>query len=142
MKAAVDANLVAALVLPLPYSQQATRSVTEWKQAGVELVAPLLLEYELSAVLRKAVVAGWLTTELAAEAMAEILALNIGCVPPTLEHHERALGLAERLGHSKTYDAHYLTVAEQTGAALWTADARLVSAARQAGIPWVHWIGE
>lgn len=142
MSVVVDANLVSAIVLPLPYSDQATQRITAWKRGGVELLAPLLLEYEVGAVLRKAVVAGLLTTGFAAEAMHRITALNIQCLPPTLKLHERALHWADRLGHSKTYDAHYLAVAEQRQTALWTADRRLANGARQAGVTWVHWIGE
>jgi len=41
------------------------------------------------------------------------LPLNIRCLPPTPRLHEQALRWAHRLGHSKTYDAHYLAVAEQ-----------------------------
>lgn len=142
MKAVIDANLVAAIVLPLLYSDQATRRITAWKQAGVEMLAPVLLEYEIAAVLRKAVVAQWFTTDVAIEAMANILALNVECLPPTPNLHEQALRWAHRLGHSKTYDAHYVALAEQEGAELWTADRRLANGARQLGVPWVHWIGE
>ena len=142
MKAVIDANLVAAIVLPLPYSDQATRRITAWKQAGVEMLAPVLLEYEIAAVLRKAVVAQWFTTDVAIEAMANILALNVECLPLTPNLHEQALRWAHRLGHSKTYDAHYVALAEQEGAELWTADRRLANGARQLGVPWVHWIGE
>jgi predicted nucleic acid-binding protein len=88
------------------------------------------------------VVAGLLSTALAAEAMRKVMALNIRCLPPTLELHERALHWADRLGHSKTYDAHYLALAEQQRAAFWTADRRLANGTRQAGVTWVHWIGE
>lgn len=142
MSAVIDANLVAAIVLPLPYSDQATHRITAWKRAGVGLLAPLLLEYEVAAILRKAVVARWLTTGAAVEAMGHILTLNIQCFPPTANLHAQALRWAHRLGGSKTYDAHYLALAEQEGAELWTADRRLANGARQAGIPWVHWIGE
>jgi predicted nucleic acid-binding protein len=142
MSVVIDANLIAAIVLPLPYSDQATEKITEWKRAGVELLAPVLLEYEVAAILRKAVVVDWLTTELAIEAMRMILPLNIQCLPPTADLHAEALRWAQRLGHSKTYDAHYLALAEQAGVELWTADKRLANSAQEGGASWVHWIGE
>jgi predicted nucleic acid-binding protein len=142
MSAVIDANLIAALVLPLPYSDQTTQKVVAWKQAGLELLAPVLLEYEVAAILRKAVVAQWLTTDVALEALGKVLALNVHCVAPTTDLHERALRWADRLGHSKAYDAHYLALAEQEGSELWTADRRLANGAQQAGAHWVHWIGE
>ena len=52
MGVVVNASLVAAIVLPLPYSEPATRGITAWQRAGEELLAPVLLEYELAAVLR------------------------------------------------------------------------------------------
>jgi len=141
MSVIIDANLIAGLFLPLPYSDQAKQKLQDWNRAGLELLAPVLLEYELAAILRKAVVAQWLTTAVAVEAMGRILALNIQCMPPTADLHERALHWADRLGHAKAYDAHYLALAEQEGVELWTADRRLVNGAQQAGAPWVHWIG-
>lgn len=116
-------------------AEQEARSISD-------LVAPVLLEYEIAAILRKAVVAQWLTTDLALEAVGEILALNVRCVAPTAYLHQRALRWAYRLGHSKAYDAHYLALAEQEGIELWTADRRLADGAQQAGVHWVHWIGQ
>lgn len=142
MSAVIDANLIAAIVLPLPYSDQAARRMTIWKRAGVELFAPLLLEYEAAAILRKAVVAQWLTTDLAVEAMDRILALDIRCVAPTPSLHKQALRWADRLGQAKAYDAHYLALAEQESIELWTADRRLANSAQRAGADWVRWIGE
>ncbi|MEW5958843.1 MAG: type II toxin-antitoxin system VapC family toxin [Chloroflexota bacterium] len=142
MSLVIDANIIAALVLPLPYSDQATHSVATWKKAGAILYAPLLLEYEVSTILRKAITYGWLTTEAAAEAMGTVSTLNIQCQLPSPDLHAQALRWAERLGHSKTYDAHYLALAEQLRAELWTADRRLANGAKQAGAAWVHWIGE
>lgn len=142
MSAVIDSNLIAAVVLPLPYSDQATQKIIAWKRAGAELFAPVLLEYEIAAILRKAVVARWLTTDLAVEAIGEVLALNVRCLTPTANLHERALRWADRLGHSKAYDAQYLALAEQEGIELWTADRRLANGAQQAGAHWVHWIGE
>ena len=142
MSVVVDANLIAAIVLPLPYSDQAAERLVAWKRAGTDLLAPFLLEYEVVAVLPKAVAAQWLTTDLAVEAMGEILALKVRGVAPTASLQESALCWAERLGQSKAYDAHYLALAEQEGVEMWTADRRLANGAQQAGVDWVHSIGE
>lgn len=49
-------------------------------------------------------------------------------------------------GHSgldtKTYDGHYLALAEREGLDLWTADRRLANSAREVDAAWAHWIGE
>ena len=142
MSAVIDSNLIAAVVLPLPYSDLATQKLIAWKRAGAELLAPVLLLCEIAAILRKAVGARWLTTDLAVEAIGKVLALNVRCLAPTANLHERALRWAERLGHSKAYDAQYLALAEREGIELWTADRRLAHAAQQAGAHWVHWIGQ
>jgi len=142
VRVVIDANLIAALVLPLPYADQATRMIGGWQRARAELLVPTLLGYEVAAILRKAVTAGWLTTDLAVEVVHEIEALDLRSMPPTVALHARALRWAERLGQSKTYDAHYLALAEQEGCAFWTADRRLVRGAQQVGAHWVRWIGE
>lgn len=107
MNVVVDANLIAALVLPLSYSERAAAKMTAWKRAGVTLLAPLLIEYEVSALLRRAVAAGLLSAETADQAMDRVLGLYIQGRPPTGELHRRAVWWAAQLGHSKTYDAHY-----------------------------------
>jgi predicted nucleic acid-binding protein len=142
MRVIVDANLVAALVLPLSYSEQASNKVADWKRAGVELHAPMLLEYELASILRKAVVVGLMTTEAAIGAMHGFSALTVHLWSPTAALHEGALRWAERLGQSKAYDAHYLALAEQMACELWTADRRLAHGVQQAGSDWACWIGE
>jgi predicted nucleic acid-binding protein len=141
MSIVVDANLVAALVLPLPYAEQATEEMMAWKKGGVELCSPVLLEYELASILRKAVAANLMSTDDALQAMERMLVLNIRCITPTIQLHSRALGWAERLGQSKAYDAHYVALAEALGAEMWTADGRLARNARQVGVDWVRLVG-
>ena len=142
MSVVVDANIVAALVLPLPYSDQSRSRMDAWERDHVDLVAPMLLEYEVSSALRKAVTIGWLSQDEVDEALQRLLNLDIECWPPTPEQHSSALRWAERLGQSKTYDSYYLALAEQQRADLWTADRRLAHRARQLHITWIHWIGE
>ncbi len=142
MKIVVDANIVIAILVPLPYSGQATHKMLEWQNADVVLAAPTLLEYELTSTLRKATVAGIITSEEAIQAIAAFADMHIEMAAPTLVLHEVALRWADRLQQSATYDAHYLALAEQLGASFWTADQRLANGAKQMGANWVYWIGE
>jgi len=138
----VDANLVVALFLPLPYSASARDQIAAWKRAKVELLAPTLFEYEVHASLYRAMVANPAAYHEVRRVIQAAHALNVHCLPPSPELHERALYWAERLNHSRTYDAQYLALAEQEHVDLWTADRRLANGARQIGVQWVHWIGE
>jgi predicted nucleic acid-binding protein len=138
----IDSNLVAAIVLPLSYSEPAGNRMIAWKKAGEELFAPTLWEYELTSIFRKAVVADLLNAEEAVGALHRILALNVRRIPPNNELHLKAMQWAGRFGHRNAYDAHYLALAEDLEVPLWTADQRLANAARQLGAGWVHWVGE
>jgi predicted nucleic acid-binding protein len=142
MRIVLDANIVAALIIPLPYSDQATRRMKHWQDAETELFAPTLLEYEMVTVLRKAVVAKMIPADKATAAIDSLLDLNITAVPPTRPHHDLALRWSERLNQKVAYDAQYLALAEQLGIDLWTADQRLVNGAYRVGATWVRWIGE
>lgn len=142
MRIVLDANVVAALIIPLPYSDQATHRMMDWQGSETELFAPALLEYEMVTVLRKAVVAEMLTADEAADAIESLLALNIEMVSPTRLLHDNALRWAEQLNQKVAYDAQYLALAEQLEVGFWTADRRLVNGAHQAGATWVRWIGE
>lgn len=141
MSVVVDANLVAALVIPLPYSEHALRWISRWIKDKEDIFAPILLEYELITILRKAVQVELLTGNGAIEAINKILAIGIQYTAPTEALHIQALNVAERLGHSKAYDAQYLALADQLRSDFWTADKRLVNAANQAGLNRVNWIG-
>jgi predicted nucleic acid-binding protein len=138
----VDANLVVAIPLPLPYSEPARRVMSAWKESGETIFAPLLWEYEVTNALCRAIVAGLLSLDEATGALRRILILNVKSVPPTPALHQEALRWAERLGRSKANDGQYLAVAGELGSPLWTGDQRLVNAAIRLGIQWVHWIGQ
>ena len=142
MRVILDANIVAALFLPLPFSAQARKHIATWDRTGLELLAPALFEYEVHSVLHRAATVGLLTYREAKKAVQDAQALAVYCVPPSSELHDRAWYWADRLNHSKTYDAQYVALAELERADLWTADRRLANGARQVGAGWVHWIGE
>jgi predicted nucleic acid-binding protein len=142
VKIVLDANIVAALTIPLPYSAQAARRITTWQRTEAALFAPTLLEYEMVTVLRKAVVAEMITADEASDAIGSLLDLDVQTVPPTRDLHDSALQWSERLRQKAAYDAQYLALAEQLGAEFWTADQRLANGAQQTGATWVRWIGE
>jgi len=138
----LDANLIASLVLPLPYSRVAAAQILEWKRHSFTLAAPSLWCYEVSTILRKALAAGYLKADQLDNALMKIWQIHIEDVAPTLDLQKKAIVWAERLGHSKTYDASYLAAAESLLAEFWTADQRLAHAANQAGAAWTHSVFE
>ncbi len=92
---------------------------------AVELHAPTLLAYELTSAMRTAERRARVPTEMAGEALENLLATGI-------ELHEPSpiatLQLARRLGISG-YDAAYVALAAELGVECWAADERLVRAA-------------
>ena len=136
----IDANIVAAMVLPVPYTSAVVAAFENWNERGAPLFAPALWYYEITTALRKAVAAGVLNAAQATARLRKCADLSIDSVYPTFELQERALAWAERLGQRAAYDASYLAVAEYIGADLWTADRALARNARRMGIGWVHHI--
>jgi predicted nucleic acid-binding protein len=134
----VDAGVVVALVLPLPYSTQATDRVRSLRQAREEICAPALLEYEVCSTLRRAVTREILDEEAADAALDLIQAIRIRPVTPALSLHARALSWSGRLGQAKAHDAQYLALAEEMNCVLLTADLRLARSAQALGATWVE----
>jgi len=134
----LDAGVVLALALPLPYSDQAADRVRALKQSREELYAPALLEYEVCSVLRRGVARQLLDAGAAAEALDLIASMRIRLISPASSLHGRALSWAARLDQSKAYDAQYLALAEEMRCGLLTADARLARSARALGVTWVE----
>ena len=138
----IDANLISAIVIPLPYSEVARQKMMTWKQDGEVISAPVLWEYEVTSTLRRAMIHGLLESQEVSGSLHRIMLLNVHSIPPTEALHRRALEWSHRLGQARAYDAQYLALAEQSGAQFWTADERLYNRARQLDISWVRWIGE
>jgi len=138
----IDANIGLALALPLPYSDQVFELMGRWNAARVRFAVPALWGFEVVSGLRKAVVAGMLTSEEASAAIQELWALDIQEIETTLEMHLRALAWAERLGQRVAYDTQYLVVAEGLNAPFWTADRSLADAAQGVGASWVRSISQ
>jgi len=138
----VDANLVTALLVPLPYRPQAMAKRAAWSEAQETLVAPMLVEYEVCSALWRLATAGWFPVEALPGLLVEMRRLDIQMAPPTVALHQAAFKWAQQLGRSKTYDAQYMALAEELRADLWTSDLRLFNRAKQLGLSWVNCIQE
>jgi len=131
----VDANLVIRLVAD-PAGESAQNLWEQWDAERRQLAAPTLLYYEVTNALYRYHKLGYLSTSSVKLAFRAALALPLQLCGET-DLHWRALDIAERLGLSATYDAHYLALAEWLGSELWTADRRLAHTV-QASLPWVR----
>ncbi len=134
----IDANIALALVIPVPYSDQASERIAAWTESLTALAAPALFGFEVTSGLRKAVTLGVLAEEQANSALESIFSLGIQELTGTQELHRAALFWADRLGQPVAYDAYYIAAAESVAASFWTADQHLYGAARAAGANWVH----
>lgn len=142
MTAVVDSNIVASLVIPTPYTPQARGLFKQWGANRERLIAPVLFEYEIATILRRSVVLGQVEETQVATVLSALLDYRVVTIIPTVTLHQEAIRLAERIGQSKAYDAHYLALAARENATLWTADRRLANAAQQTGLTWVRWVGD
>ena len=131
----VDANLVTRLVLA-PDDQPVQQLWQQWQLDKRQLAAPTLLRYEVTNALYRYQKQGLLSEEIVRIGLNAALTLPIQLHGET-DLHRRALALAERFALPAAYDAHYLAVAEQLDAELWTADRRLARAVGSA-LSWVH----
>jgi predicted nucleic acid-binding protein len=136
----VDASVVLKLVLNETDSHLAEALWRSWLISGIQPAGPCLLPFEVTAVLRKHVHRGTITTEYGLAALRQVMAFDVTLLSfPDL--HERAWALASDLNRPFTYDAHYLAPAENLGCEYWTADKRLYQAVR-GRLSWVRWLGD
>ena len=136
----IDANLVLKLVLGEDDSPRAIALWRHWIETGIQTVAPPLLAYEVTSVLRVKVHRGLLSIASGDEAFTLVHAQGIDYhAPPNL--HRRAWELAKRFQRPNAYDMHYLALAEILGCPFWTADERLYNAVKEQ-LSWVRWLGE
>ena len=120
----VDAGIIISLVTSEVQSQKALDLWTKWMREDVQVVAPSLLNYEVTSALHRKVLRGILSYEDARRSLETVLSLDI----EFFDHPElslRAYDIASRYNLSTAYDAFYLASAEMLGCEFWTSDERL-----------------
>lgn len=137
----VDASLAAEWVVPEEErSEQALALLRRTLDADEPMIAPTLLAFEMTNVVRQRVRRGSLGLVDALASLDDFLAMPIEFrSPPSM--HGRALALAVAFDLPAAYDAHDLALIETAGCDLWTDDRRLL---RQVGgrFPALRWIGD
>jgi predicted nucleic acid-binding protein len=135
----VDAGILLKLVLSEPDSDLADRLWRSWLMGGIQPVAPALLRFEVTAVLRKHVHRGTISQATGLAALQKALAFNVEEIDFP-EIHLRAFEIARLFNQPTAYDAHYLALSEWLDCEYWTADTRLYNAARNQ-FSKMHWLG-
>ena len=99
---------------------------SQLRESRFDLHVPALCDVEVTSVLRRALLAGRMSSERAATAVADYLDL------PLARHGHQALlaRILELRANFSAYDAAYVALAERLGAVLLTADAPLARAVR------------
>jgi predicted nucleic acid-binding protein len=98
-----------------------------------ELIAPPLMRVEAGSVLHELAWRGQLSTQHARAMLGRVLNASVEVRdPPGLT--EAAWRLADELGWAKTYDAHYVALAQLAGCKLVTLDERLQRGLARFGI--------
>lgn len=123
----VDASVAAKWILEEEdWAREAEALLGATLRAGEPIVAPPLLPFEITNILRRRQRA---TTPVSLERVLLLLEEFLR-LPIALHNspgmHRRALVLADAYGLPAAYDAHYLALAEQFDCVLWTDDRRLL----------------
>lgn len=117
----LDSSFVFKLLVEEEGSDEASALLENWLTEQADLVAPVLIAYEVTAVLRKAVRRGRLTESLAEEGIDGFFRLGVTLHSARVLHHA-ALRLANELNLGTAYDTHFIALARILDCPLWTAD--------------------
>lgn len=135
-KICVDASLALKLVLSESDSDLAQAEWQNWIRAGVEIIAPNLLTYETTSVLRNRVYRKEITQSEADQALQILASLDI-TYHQSEAIRQSAWELARRFNRPTVYDAFYLALAQEEGCPFWTGDKRLYNTVKS-HLKWVH----
>jgi len=138
----VDANMAVRAAIHGESSSAYLGRFERWHEEGTPVYAPAFWEAEVISAIRQYAYRKEITSPEAHEAVDVFFDLRVEVVPLDKDLCQRALDWAEAINHSKIYDALYLALAERLDAEFWTADRKLVNAARSAGARWAHFAGE
>ena len=136
----IDANLVIDTLVPGPRTEATVNLLAQWRKNQVQLIAPTLLAFEVTANLRRFVYTDVLSIEQGERVFSDFQRMNI-------DYSNRrdiiplAWKLAKEFNRPRAYDTAYLALAQLKGCEFFTADERLYNAVHDT-LDWVRWIGQ
>ena len=136
----VDASLAVAWLSYERYTAIANALRHEWREHGVQMVAPVLFHAEVTSALRQHVYFKRILPEEGEEAFSIYLDIPIKIIDGP-EIYRKAWQLAKEFDLPVCYDMQYLAVAELEDCELWTADRRLANSLRGKADR-IKWLGE
>jgi predicted nucleic acid-binding protein len=120
----IDASFLLKLFLPEERSELVEKQWEIWIQKSVEVVAPTLIAFEASSVIRNKVY-----REILSEADGKDIIDRLKSLDLVLIHNEELLEIAWDIGSTLKaavlYDCFYLALSKLLTTPLWTADAKL-----------------
>jgi len=135
----VDAGFIFASLFKEAYTAQINAKLAQWELQQISLAAPVLLQYEVNAVIPKAVYQNRLAPDRAQQLLTTAASIAIAYfIDPPL--HLRAFELATQFNRPRTYDTQYLALAEKLNSEFWTTDEKLYNAV-QNNLGYIRWIG-
>jgi predicted nucleic acid-binding protein len=136
----VDASLILKLILVEQDSINVQHLWDAWIDADIEPVAPPLLAFEGTSVIRNRMYRRLVPPEEAELMFKAFHLLGVRYLYPD-GLHQRAWELAKQFNRPQAYGSHYLALAELLGLELWTADEHLYRAVARE-LSWVKWLGD
>ncbi len=135
-----DSGILLSSALSGPYSAKAEELLRLWQTQELQIAAPSLFWYEITAVVRRHVHHGTLTADDGIRVRDQLLSKPVRLM---IDGHliRRGYELATQFNRPTAYDTQYLAVAERLRCEFWTADERLFNVVKQ-NLVWVKWVGD
>ncbi len=129
-RVAIDASFLLKLLLPEDKSNEVEEQWKKWIEDSLEVIAPTLIIFEVSSVLRNKVYRGILIEDDAREIINQLKYFDI-----TLIYTEDLLDIAWEfssiLETPVLYDCFYIALSKFLKIPLWTADKKLYNSAKR-----------
>jgi len=126
----IDAGFLLKILLPEDKSERAEELWKSWIKNSIKVVAPTLIVFEVSSVLRNKLYRGIIENGDAKELINQIKYLDL-----TLIYTEDLLDLAWEIGTilktSVLYDCFYIALSQFLDTTLWTTDRKLYNSSKE-----------